>query len=73
MIFSPAELQFWPNLVGSSLQLLTWVFFMPGEGFSPLAANPGLPLLLLCNGVSFYAQMLSSTVLISYVTPVTYR
>lgn len=70
-IYSPAELQFYPNLAAVMLQLPTWYFLVDIERLTQQLDRNLLTAILL-DGISFHGQTITAYVLMSYVNPVTY-
>lgn len=69
--YSPAELQFYPNLAAVLLQLPTWYFLVDFDKLGRQLDHSLLTAILL-DGVSFHGQTITAYVLMSYVNPVTY-
>lgn len=69
---SPAELQFYPNMAAVMLQVPMWFFLVD---FAKLQAklNKNLICAIFLDGVSFHGQTITAYVLMTYVSPVTYR
>lgn len=69
---SPAELQFYPNMAAVMLQVPMWYFLVD---FAKLQAKLDRNVIcaLFLDGVSFHGQTITAYVLMSYVSPVTYR
>ncbi|KAK8754369.1 hypothetical protein OTU49_015875 [Cherax quadricarinatus] len=70
-IYSPAELQFYPNLAAVLLQFPTWYFLVDFDKlYNQLDHN--LLSAIILDGISFHGQTITAYVLMSYVNPVTY-
>lgn len=70
-IYSPAELQFYPNLAAVVLQLPTWYFLVDFDKLQN-QLDHDLLFAIILDGISFHGQTITAYVLMSYVNPVTY-
>ncbi|KAG0729856.1 Solute carrier family 35 member E2 [Chionoecetes opilio] len=70
-VYSPAELQFYPNLCAVVLQLPAWWFLVDlAKLYRQL--DHTLLVAILLDGLTFHGQTITAYVLMSYVNPVTY-
>ncbi|KAF2362638.1 Sugar phosphate transporter domain [Trinorchestia longiramus] len=70
-IYSPAELQFYPNACGVAVQAVGWLFLVSASSLAMLT-DPHLLLVMLLDGICFHCQTITAYVLMSYISPVTY-
>ncbi|KAL7639110.1 UNVERIFIED_CONTAM: hypothetical protein RMT77_010644 [Armadillidium vulgare] len=70
-IYSPAQLQFYPNCAAVFIQCSVWYFFVDvGKLYSQM--NSQILIAVLLDGISFHGQTITAYVLMSYISPVTY-
>ncbi|KAB7497302.1 Solute carrier family 35 member E2, partial [Armadillidium nasatum] len=70
-IYSPAQLQFYPNCAAVFIQCSVWYFFVDvGKLYSQM--NSQILIAVILDGISFHGQTITAYVLMSYISPVTY-